>query len=173
MAAKHLSRLEARLDKVRAIDPHAEHQISILRMILQGAIGTPAQRALIIRIVKQHTPTNKCWFQRLATSLGDSRTASETFLGSYISLSPKKRIQEAKAKRKKRQDRARARYDPLAGITMTHLRTARQAMMAAGPLPTAVIHDETVFNTIQDNPQNFDVAATPPPPWTIPRATAF
>lgn len=51
-----MSILESALLNVRGIDPHAEHEIDTLRSILQGTIGTKAQRAMIIRVLKQVEP---------------------------------------------------------------------------------------------------------------------
>jgi hypothetical protein len=51
-----MSLLETALLRAPGIDPHAEHEIDTLRCILQGTVGTKAQRAMVIRVLKQVEP---------------------------------------------------------------------------------------------------------------------
>lgn len=156
MANKPLSRLEARLNKVGPIDPHAEYQISILRMILQGVIGTPVQKAMLIRIVKQYTQTsNKSWYLKLAASLGAGNLMDNIYLTSYIKPPNRKKALADMSKRKKRKDRAkiRALVDLARGYDAPRLTTnmitrAGQAMRDVQNLQgvdVATAHDEVIF----------------------------
>ncbi len=74
------SKLEAVLLNVHSIVPSAEHEVDILRNILIGTTGTKAQRACLIRILKQNTPKRSI-SQRLLRRLGDDSSRE-----SYISL---------------------------------------------------------------------------------------
>lgn len=51
--------MEAILMRAAPISAHAEREIDTLRLILMGQLGTEAQRAAIIRIVKQWMPQGR------------------------------------------------------------------------------------------------------------------
>jgi hypothetical protein len=55
--------------KAGIIKPNAEWQIDILRDILCSQIGTAAQRASIIRLIKLHAP-KKPFHSRISSNLG-------------------------------------------------------------------------------------------------------
>lgn len=74
---------EALLNAQSAIDG-AEHQIDILRQILIGEIGTKDQRSMLIRIIKQNSPTRPM-LPRLAVKLGvDTSSTSAYVRNSYF-----------------------------------------------------------------------------------------
>lgn len=69
--------LEHRLMTLPRIDPAAEHEVDLLRLILQGKAGTSAQRAMLIRVIKQNRSKSRGWSSRLAQKLGNVAGSEE------------------------------------------------------------------------------------------------
>lgn len=168
-----LSPLEQKLEAIPALDPSAEHEIDKLRLVLQGQLGTPAQRSMLLRIIKStKLPAgHKNLTMVLAEKLGDAKTQHlATNRHSYITcLSPtqqrlrqeRRNRERERMKQKTKEQRAFARQQHREIVAAAQAARAQRAALRAAAEATTrtAIHDELVID--------------PPPPPTATRTGAI
>lgn len=148
-----LSPLEQKLAAIPAIDPSAEHEIDKLRLVLQGQLGTPAQRSMLLRIIKStKLPAgHKNLTLVLAETLGDAKTRDiASRRHSYITnlsaaqaaiRAARKQREKERQKRSNRENRAEHRR------IKREKQAQREARMAAQQRMTETAPPEGTFFT--------------------------
>lgn len=62
-------KIEEALDQLTPVQPSAEHEVDVLRLVLTGQRGTEAQRNALLRIIKDNL-AGKLYAEKLSAKIG-------------------------------------------------------------------------------------------------------